>query len=45
MLLNATLKFHLTQYANATSEDLLHNLYVDNLVSGCDSEEADFTKS
>ena len=39
-MLNATLKFHLTQNANATSEDLLHNLYVDNLVSGCDSEEA-----
>ena len=38
-MLNATLKFHLTQNANATSEDLLHNLYVDNLVSGCDSEE------
>ena len=39
-MLNATLKFHLTQNTNATSEDLLHNLYVDNLVSGCDSEEA-----
>ena len=39
-MLNAILKFHLTQYANVTSEDLLHNLYVDNLVSGCDSEEA-----
>ena len=39
-MLNATLKFHLARYANATSEDLLHNLYVDNLLSGCDSEEA-----
>ena len=38
-MLNATLKFHLTQNVNATSEDLLHNLYVGNLVSGCDSEE------
>ena len=33
-------KFHLTQNVSATSEDLLHNLYVDNLVSGCKSEEA-----
>ena len=39
-MLNATLKFHLTQNANTTSKDLLHNLYVDNLVSGCESEEA-----
>ena len=34
------LKFHLSQYTNATTEDLLHNLYTDNLVSGCNSEEA-----
>ena len=27
-------------YATARSEDLLHNLYVDNLLSGCGSEEA-----
>ena len=39
-MLNATLKFHLTQNANATSRVLFHNLYVDNLVSGCESEEA-----
>ena len=39
-MLSATLKFHLTQNVSATSKDLLHNLYVDNLVSGCESEEA-----
>ena len=37
-MLSATLKFHLTQNASAISRDLLHNLYVDNLVSGCESE-------
>jgi len=47
-MLNATLKFHLSQYTNSMAEDMLHNLYVDNLVSGCNSEEAAiqyFTKS
>ena len=48
LMLNATLKFHLSQYTNFIAEDMLHNLYVDNLVSGCNSEEAAiqyFTKS
>ena len=40
LCLNATLKFHLTQNANATSKDLVHNLHVYNLVSGCEGEEA-----
>ena len=39
-MLSATLKFHLRQNASAVSKDLLHNLYVDILVSGCESEEA-----
>ena len=39
-MLSSALKFHLTQNVSATSKDLLHNLYVDNLVSGCESEEA-----
>jgi len=37
--LDATLKFHFSQNTSATSKDLLHNLYVDNLVSGCETEE------
>ena len=39
-MLNATLKFHLSPYTNSTAEDMLHNLYEDNLISGYNSEEA-----
>ena len=39
-MLNATLKFHLSQCTTSTAADMLHNLYVDNLVSGCNSKEA-----
>ena len=34
------LLFHLSQYATDTSKDMLKNLYVDNIMTGCDSEEA-----
>ena len=39
-MLYAALSFHLTWNPSAISQDLLHNLYVDNIVSGCPSEEA-----
>ena len=39
-ILNATLLFHLSQYVAGTSKDMLKNLYVDNIVTGCNSEEA-----
>ena len=38
-MLHATLLFHLSQYTTGTSKDMLQNLYVDNIVTGCDSEE------
>ena len=47
-MLHAALTFHLTQNITLVSQDLLHNLYVDNIVSGCSSEQAAveyFTKS
>ena len=33
-MLHAALSFHLTQNLTAVSKDILHNLYVDNIVSG-----------
>ena len=39
-MLNATLLFHLSQYSTGTSKDMLKNLYVDNVVTGCNTEEA-----
>ena len=47
-MLNAVLSFHLTRNSSVISKDLLHNLYVDNVVSGCHTEEGAieyFTKS
>ena len=39
-MLNASLLFHLSQYSTGASKDMLKNLYVDNIVTGCTSEEA-----
>ena len=39
-MLHAALTFHLTQNITVVSQDLLHNLYVDNIVSGCTNEQA-----
>ena len=36
---HSVLSFHLTRNRSTISKDLLHNLYVDNVVSGCHSEE------
>ena len=38
-ILNAVLRHHLQQYQTMVAEDIKHNLYVDNIVSGCSSEE------
>jgi len=38
-MLNATLHCHLSQYKSPTAQDMLANLYVDNIVSGRQSEE------
>ena len=39
-MLYAALQCHLTQCNSATSADILQNLYVDNILSGCSTEEA-----
>ena len=38
-MLNAAITYHLNQNASVTSSDLIRNLYVDNVVSGCHSED------
>jgi len=37
-MLQATLTYHLTRNGSSVSQDLLRNLYVDNVVSGCQLE-------
>ena len=39
-MLNAAITYHLKQNESSTSSDLIHNLYVGNVVSGSHSEEA-----
>ena len=38
-MLNATLQHHLDQYSTSVTEDMKDNLYVDNLKSGCETED------
>ena len=38
-MLYAALHHHLTQYNSATASDILQNLYVDNVLSGCSTED------
>ena len=38
-MLNAAITFHLQQHPSPVSTDLLSSLYVDNIVSGCDTEQ------
>jgi len=38
-MLNAALTYHLSQNDSAVARDILHNLYVDNQVSGCQTEQ------
>jgi len=37
-MLNAILHCHLAQYESPNSQNMLNNLYVDNIVTGCSSE-------
>ena len=39
-MLHATLDHHLKSYSSSVSLDMKNNLYVDNIISGCQSEEA-----
>ena len=36
---SATLDYHLNLYRSAVSDDMKHNLDVDNIISGCQTEE------
>ena len=38
-MLNAVLQHHLKQHTSAMSHDMQANLYVDNVISGCDTEQ------
>ena len=38
-VLNATLDLHLKKFSSSVAKDMKSNLYVDNLISGCDSEQ------
>ena len=38
-MLNAVLQHHLRQHTSAVSHDMQANLYVDNVISGCDTEQ------
>ena len=39
-ILNAFLQYHLRQYNPAVSHDIQSNLYVDNIISGCETDKA-----
>ena len=39
-ILNAVLRHHLQQYQTNVADDIKHDLYVDNIIFGCSSEEA-----
>ena len=39
-MLNAALDYHLTSYNSTVSSNMKVNLYVDNIISGCQTEEA-----
>ena len=39
-MLNAVLQYHLRQYNTPVSKDILSNLYVDKIISCCDTEQA-----
>ena len=38
-MLNATLQHHLNSFDTSIARDMKRNLYVDNIISGCDSED------
>ena len=38
-MLNATLHHHLTNYNTTVAEDMKENIYVDNVLSGCNEEQ------
>ena len=38
-ILNSVINHHLSRYTSPIAQDMLNNLYVDNIISGCDTEE------
>lgn len=39
-MLNATIDLHLSKFSSQIAQDMKANLYVDNLISGCNTEKA-----
>ena len=39
-MLHAVLQYHLKQYKSAVSHDMQSNLYVDNIISACETDKA-----
>ena len=38
-MLNSVMHYHLSHYTSPIAQDMLNSLYVDNIISGCDTEE------
>ena len=38
-ILSSVINHHLSCYASPIAQDMLNSLYVDNIISGCDTEE------
>ena len=39
-MLHAALHFHLQKHSSPITTDIANNLYVDNVITGCDTETA-----
>ena len=39
-ILNSVIHHHLSHYTSPVAQDMLNSLYVDNVISGCDTEES-----
>lgn len=39
-MLHAVINCHLSQQESSTAHDMLHSMYIDNIITGCNSEES-----
>ena len=39
-ILSSVINYHLSHYTSPIAQDMLNSLYVDNIISGCDTEES-----
>ena len=39
-ILSSVINYNLSHYTSPVAQDMLNNLYVDNIISGCDTEES-----